>query len=599
MKTKTLSLLGLLSLFVFSSCSIYPKPSESVSESISSGTSSSEDSSESTSESSESSESSEESSESSDSEESISEDIHKDEEGFIILPDDYLAYEDDPTDTKKRNKISFAPQIDGADYYTSNMRLYVAGQRIPLYNVKINGNHTFAPDAPNRGDVAVASVSIEGQITFQIHTTFKFLGVCRISPLGRNVPYQLDETYRVCSFTINTPGQYTIEFKNGTILHLFVNKMKDDGYNPSNCIYFDKGIHDKTNDSRINSNNVVELNSNQTVYLADGAIVRAKFNAYQKSNIKILGPGFIDGSKFVRNASTGEVTVPIDFNYCNNVEFDSIGIMDPAGWCYNMYFCNGVTINNTKIISSRANGDGISIQSCQNVEVTNSFVRSWDDSLVVKNYPRWSDRSQEGTTNHVHFSDCMIYNDLAQCMEIGYECVGEVMNDITFTNITVTRATHLAPISIHNSNNANLTNVKYDGITIENADMGQGNGNKYLVDFSCMYSSTWSEVQKKTALGSVDGVVVKNVKVNRGITDAIVSVRGSMETRSEYPNVAHYMNNVSFQDFEIYGQKLTSAYTHYQTQYSNNVTFSNTGEVTGATYVIEDTSMYGHNITVL
>jgi hypothetical protein len=84
-------------------------------------------------------------------------------------------------------------------------------------------------------------------------------------------------------------------------------------------MYFKKGIHDKNNDSRINSNNVISLNSNQTVYLEEGAIVRAKFDAYQKSNIKILGPGFIDGSTFVRNATTGEVTVPIDFNYCNNV----------------------------------------------------------------------------------------------------------------------------------------------------------------------------------------------------------------------------------------------------------------------------------------
>ncbi len=526
-------------------------------------------------------------------------DLQKDEEGFIVLPSDYLSYKDDPKDTKKRNKISFASQVNGVNYYTSNMRLFVAGERIPLYSVKVNNVHSFSPDAATRADAAVASVSIEGEITFQLQTTFKYLGVCKISPLGRNVSYSLDEDYRVCIFTINTPGQYIIEFKNGAILHLFVNELKDSGYNASNSLYFGPGVHDKNNDNRINGSNVIELSSNQTVYLEEGAIVRAKFNAYQKSNIKILGPGFIDGSTFVRNASTGEVTVPIDFNYCNNVEFDSIGILDPAGWCYNMYFCNGVTINNTKIISSRANGDGISIQSCQNVNVSNSFVRSWDDSLVVKNYPRWSDRSQEGTTNHVHFSDCMIYNDLAQCMEIGYECVGEVMNDIAFTNITITKATHLAPISIHNSNNANLTNVKYDGITIENADMGQGNGNRYLVDISCMYSPTWSEVQKKTSLGSVDTILIKNVKVNRGIQHPIVSVRGSLENRSEYPQVAHYVNNVTFQDFSLYGERLTASYSNYQNEYTNNVVFENSGEVTGATYILKDTSQYGHNITVL
>ena len=592
MKLRKLSLLTLLSMFVFSACSVHTQTSESVSQNDSTTSVESETESEV-----ESDESiiSEESSES----QSESVEIEKDEEGFIILPDGYLSYEDDPTDTLKTNKISFAPQMSGVNYYTSNIRLFVAGQRVPLYAVKINGSHAFAPDAPIRGDTAVAYVSIEGNITFQVQTTFKFLGVCKISPLGRNVPYSLDETYRVATFTINTPGQYVIEFKNGTCLHLFVNEMKDEGYNPSNSMYFNKGIHDKSNDSRINANSVISLNSNQTVYLEEGAIVRARFEASNKSNIKILGKGFIDGSTFVRNADTNQAHVPLDFNYCTNIEFDGIGIMDPAGWCYNIYFCNGVKINNTKIISSRANGDGISIQSSQNVEVTNSFVRSWDDSVVVKNYPRWSDRSQEGTTNHVHFSDCMIYTDLAQSMEIGYECIGQVMNDITFTNMTITKATHLAPISIHNSNNADLTNVKYDGITIENADMGQGNGNRYLVDISCMFSATWSRVQKETGLGSVDGVVLKNVKVNRGIINPIVSVRGSMETRSGNPNVAHYVSNVSFQDFEIYGNRLTSSYEKYQSEYANNVTFTNNGEVTGATYILKDTSEYGHNIMVL
>ena len=45
-----------------------------------------------------------------------------------------------------------------------------------------------------------------------------------------------------------------------------------------------------------------------------------------------------------------------------------------------------MSIDGVKIITARPNGDGITVQSSRNVTVSNSFVRTWDDSLVVKNY---------------------------------------------------------------------------------------------------------------------------------------------------------------------------------------------------------------------
>ena len=573
MKIKWLSLLLLSSALIFSSCAKKGESGDITQTDISSET---------------------------ETEETEESDVQKDDEGFIILPDGYLNKKEDPSDAKQRNKVSFADKVSGVNYYESDARLYVGETRIPLYSVKVNKVHTFTPSDYQRGDVPVGSVSIKGKITFTLQLKAKILGVCNISPLGMNVPYEIDDTYRTIRFSIDTPSQYTFEFKSGLQMHLFVNSLENSAYTPSNSIYFAKGVHDKNNDNRINSSNTIDLSSNQTVYLEEGAIVRAKFNAYRQSNIKILGPGFIDGSTFERSATTGKVTVPIDFNYCTNITFDTFGVLDPAGWCFNIYYCNQVSINNTKVISSRANGDGISIQSSQNVEVGNSFVRSWDDSLVVKNYPEWSDRSKEGTTNHVHFNNTQIYTDLAQSMEIGYECVGEVMNDITFINMTVIKATHLAPISIHNSNNANLTNVKYENITIERADMGQGNGNRCLIDFNTAYSQTWSEVQKVTGLGSVDGVNLKNIKVLKGIKDPIISIKGAMETRSGYPQEEHPIKNVTIDGLEIYNQIVNSSYANYQTnQYAKNIYFTQSGQVSGANYSHLDVSEYGNNFDII
>lgn len=59
-------------------------------------------------------------------------------------------------------------------------------------------------------------------------------------------------------------------------------------------------------------------------------------------------------------------------------------MLNPNAWACQAYDSHDGVIDGVKIITARPNGDGISLQSCQNYEVKNCFVRSWDDSLVVK-----------------------------------------------------------------------------------------------------------------------------------------------------------------------------------------------------------------------
>ena len=296
--------------------------------------------------------------------------------------------------------------------------------------------------------------------------------------------------------------------------------------------------------------------------LDDGAVVRAKFNAYQKSNITICGRGVIDGSAFTRSVANNQVTVPLDFNYCNNVTFKDFSVLDPAGWCINWYFCTNSTIDGIKIISSRANGDGISLQSCTSIAVKGCFVRSWDDSIVIKNYPRWDNRNIQGATRDIIVDNLTLWTDLAQSMEIGYETVGKTMSDITFRNITVLHNFHKPVVSIHNSNNADVTNVLYDGVTVEDASMGRGDAgsNNQLVEIAVEYSPTWSNVQATTELGSISGVTVRNLTVVGGNAVIPLRVAGSVDVRSGYGNTIHLVKGVIFDNVWIGGRKMKSGY---------------------------------------
>lgn len=518
----------------------------------------------------------------------------KDTEGFYELEENYFT-NTSIKDNLKTSKLRFSKTIDSTLKYT-DMRLYVGDEQVPLYHTKVNVSQTWNAEAPHRTNNAVGIIELDGVMTFKLHCNFLLNNECKISPLNANVDYIIDEARRVITFKISQPGQYTIELRSKRTLHLFVNEYKqyDEHKNDANLIYFGPGIHTAKNSEYISSDNYIHIQSNQTIFVDLGAVLECGMMATNASNYKIVGSGIITGENFDRSATTGSKLIPYEFTNCKNFEIKGITTLDPAGWCYNIYFCNNVHLDNIKIISSRSNGDGISLQSCQDVICKNSFVRSWDDSLVVKNYPKWPS-TQQGTTKNILFYNCIVWTDLAQSMEIGFETIGLVMENIVFDNIVVIHNYHKACISIHNGNNANIKGVKFQNITIQDAHMGLGDGNTYLIDFSTEFSSIWSTNHATTSLGTIDDVLVKNVLVLEGISKPLISLRGCIDTRLGYGNSVHKITNVVFEDVSIYSQILNNEYQYFYMQYTDNIQYKSVlPKVNGANYILfQDSKLYG------
>ena len=482
----------------------------------------------------------------------IEESYNLDQNGFYILDDKYIN--DNRGDF---NNVYIPAFADGQPLATS-MKLFVAGKEAPVYNVKTNFSQTWNGNTQTRMNNAVCTIGIKNEIEVIVQTNFNIKNEVTIRPLAKEVSCEIKESLRFIKFRIKSSGQYTVEFRNDRTLHLFVNdfdKMNFD-YIGKNYMVFEPGVHTHQNDSRINSSNEVVLNSNQTVYIHPSAVVHAKFIASKKSNIKIFGCGYIDGQNFIRNQLTGEATVPIEFNFCNNITLEDIAIIDPAAWVFNICWCRDSKIKNCKVISSRSNGDGISIQSCTNIEVSDCFIRSWDDSLVVKNYKDWRNGNL-GYTDTIKFHDCLIWTDLAQSMEIGYETVGEHMENISFENITVLHNFHKPIFSIHNGNQARIKNVSYKNIIVEDASMGKGDGNNVLLQFENCYSSTWSDQYGSYPIGDIDGVTMENITVLSGIQNPRLEISGFEEFRSGFAKKISYVKNVSISNFKLYGRSIT------------------------------------------
>lgn len=498
----------------------------------------------------------------------------KDENNFYKL-DKSMYYEALSKDGN--SKIEYA-EIDKDYPRSTSLRLYQEGKEIPLYNVKVNNNNTFTESNYNRIDNSVGIIAKNGPITLVLATNFTLRYGITIRPLAKNIDCTYDETTRLIKFTIEQTGQYTIEFRLNRTLHLFVDEIGqyDEYKSIQNVEYFAPGIHNHQNDSRINSNHEYYVPSNKIVFLDYGCIFQGAFVSSNTNSITIVGGGIVDGSCFVRNASTNERKIPIDFNFVNGAKILGVSFLDSAGWTLNIYFNKNVTINNVKIISSRANGDGISLQSCQDVHVDNCFTRTWDDSLVVKNYLRWDNRSIQGETRNIYFNNCLIWTDLAQSIEIGYETIGKVMDNIHFENITVLHNFHKPAISIHNANNADVTNVYYKNIVIEDASMGKGDGVETIFELTTLFSSTWSTNHTTTELGSISNVYFENIDVLEGKSNLKVNLLGCIDTRSGYNNSRHEINEVHFKNVNILGNKFDETYQNFvNNEYVHNIVFEN------------------------
>lgn len=472
----------------------------------------------------------------------------------------YAENSDPPAITKTDSEVQIITPPNGVTQF-NDLQVKVENTPLPLYGVYVNNEHSWSPNPTNRDLTGVGYFSLNGKT--KITVTGGNITSCTVRPLSAGVKTEISEG--VARFTLKSAGNYAVELNDDpeTAIFLFVSDIEADENPTGRVIRFEKGLHTTETSPHI-FNDTVTLTSNTTVIFDEGAVVRARFVANNAENITLKGKGVIDGSAFTRNASTGEVKVPLDFNYCKNLNFSDFSVLDPAGWCVNWYFCEDSEIDGIKIISSRSNGDGISLQSCKRIEVKNCFLRTWDDSLVVKNYPKWENRAVEGSTEDIRFENCTVWTDLAQSMEIGYETVGKTLTRVYFTNITVLHNFHKPVISIHNGNNARISEVYYDTITVEDGSMGRGDAgsNNQLLEFTVEHSPTWSNQHKVTALGSVNSVSVKNLTMLGGNPVVTMRIAGSVDRRSGYNNTVHRVDGIALENVWINGKKLKQNYAY-------------------------------------
>ena len=472
---------------------------------------------------------------------------------------------------------------DGPDLMETSKQvdIKVNGESLFVYETRVNNNRKFTWEMPEIM-APVALFDFEGKVSVEISIPNETITTAHVSPIDYGIATRIENN--TIKFNLTYPSNYVIEYNNDPdkAIHLFANPIEDDpiteedAANDPSIVYIGPGLYKA---------DAIPVDNNTTIYIAGGAYVYGQIRTEGLENVEIRGHGIISGNIFNRR-SESEYTIPVEIRTTKNILIKDITFLDPAGWTIALYKSEDIRLENIKIISARQNGDGISVQSCKNVEVIGGFVRTWDDSLVVKNEDR-------GTTHNVKFEGVTVWTDLAQSMEVGYETYGDTMDEITFQDITIIHNFHKAAISIHNCDDADITNVTYKNITLEDGQMLGDNRedgeNDFLIDFTIAYNMEWTQSQGER--GTINGVNIENIKV--------LQLLDTIDSRMNGESDVSKISNVSIKGLEIEGNQVKNEdeLKLLKNDYTENITFETIEKVTGAQLYAPYSLNLGDNVT--
>lgn len=396
-----------------------------------------------------------------------------------------------------------------------------------------------------------AYLAADEEVEFAITPNKDFSEVV-IRPLSKKVEFDVQNG--VIRFRIKKAGQYTVELDgHHNALHLFVNPieeyLKDD-----NTIYFGPGVHYAGH---------IDMQDNQTIFVDSGAVVHCSITAADKKNIAIKGHGIIDNSSFKRpSKSCPRCPTSVVFTRCMNVEISGVIFNDASAWTATFFNCDNILVDNIKTIGMwRYNSDGVDFVNSSNGIVRNSFLRNFDDVIVLKGIKGYDHRNVE----NILVENCVLWCDWGRALEIGAETCADEYRNIVFRNCDIIHASTKA-MDLQNGDRANVHMVLFEDIRVEYSKYAmpevyqESDDMEYVWDgkpnipwlfYAHLYCGLWSD---DNLLGTNSNIRLKNIQVfmDEGLERPKIGLYGANEDHMTYDITIEelYINGVKVVSYE-------------------------------------------------
>lgn len=426
-------------------------------------------------------------------------------------------------------------------------------------------------------------------------------------------------------FDITSNGTISLEIGNDEYnimenLQIFANKpdskFDDIDINSENLIYVFPGEHkckngctyeeDKTymvekkdsNTAATSYPAVVNLNSNQTLYVSGSAILHAqvKIDKWNDStltgerveNVNIFGRGTIDtGDLIVSGISSNNITFTatdssmnsglIRIIYAESINVDGVILKNSKS--YNLYIkdSDDINVSDLKIISSGEFTDGIHILSSREINVENAFIRTCDDAIAVYasrgsgDFNSGSFVGKNGNTTGITFNNMLIWIDNGRSVYIGGHGNfdsdfghGDVISDIHFTNLKILenrkRLDKEGVLTVGSRDNNYVKDIEFNNIEVDHII----EGNLITVKNSCSNydSSDYTNTKANKCGYMINNVIFKNVNWageydSLTNVDSWINITGKLDDKNEGNSVCtkdnqdHIVSLITFENVSI------------------------------------------------
>jgi polygalacturonase len=170
----------------------------------------------------------------------------------------------------------------------------------------------------------------------------------------------------------------------------------------------------------------------KAIYLYRDRFKKSLIYAEGEEHIALTGRGTVDGQGSLFPAKRGDDDARpylIRFSECRDVQVRDLTFRDSARWLSHYLGCENVEISGVTIRSRiRENRDGMDIDSCDRVHISNCDIYSGDDAIVLKS-------TMNRPCRRVTVSNCTLSSG-ASALKLGTESQGG-FEDITFDNCVI------------------------------------------------------------------------------------------------------------------------------------------------------------------
>ena len=194
---------------------------------------------------------------------------------------------------------------------------------------------------------------------------------------------------------------------------------------------------------------------------------RSIIYAEKAENVSLTGTGIINGNGKHENFSK---TLPQNYRpflarfvNCRNLTIRDVTMLESANWTCHLLGCKDVLVDGLKIENSvRANRDGLDIDGCENITVSNCRIHSMDDAIVFK-------ATGPVSVKNAVVTNCIVSSH-ASGIKFGTETTGGYEN-VTISNCVIKNIPVFSGLAMMIVDGGTMKNIVINNIAMDSVNI--------------------------------------------------------------------------------------------------------------------------------